>query len=203
LNVKQSDTAIRWEYKALSDLSVTSLFEIYRLRQQVFVIEQQCIYEDIDAADKTALHVLGWIDDRGIGCASENASDATKYSMEDSTEENAEENTEENTEENHYPKEQPPILCAYLRIMGLENTAQTVSIGRVVIEMGSRRKGVGKQLLSTALDYIERIAPEATITVSAQHHLTDFYQVLGFCVVSDPYDEDGIPHVRMVKTLAR
>lgn len=179
MNVKQSDTAIRWEYKALSDLSVTSLFEIYRLRQQVFVIEQQCIYEDIDSADKTALHVLGWIDDRGIRCASENA------------------------KESNYPKEQSPILCAYLRIMGLENTAQTVSIGRVVIEMGSRRKGVGKQLLSTALDYIERIAPQATITLSAQHHLTDFYQILGFCVVSDPYDEDGIPHVRMVKSLAR
>jgi len=191
LNVKQSDTAIRWEYKALSDLSVTSLFEIYRLRQQVFVIEQQCIYEDIDAADKTALHVLGWIDNRGIRCASENASDSTEG------------NTKDNTKESHYPKEQLPILCAYLRIMGLENTAQTVSIGRVVIEMGSRRKGVGKQLLSTALDYIERIAPQATITLSAQHHLTDFYQVLGFCVVSDPYDEDGIPHVRMVKTLAR
>ena len=179
MNVKQSDTAIRWEYKALSDLSVTSLFEIYRLRQQVFVIEQQCIYEDIDAADKTALHVLGWIDDRGIGCASENA------------------------KESRYPKEQLPILCAYLRIMGLENTAQTVSIGRVVIEMESRRKGVGKQLLSTALDYIERIAPGATVTLSAQHHLTDFYQILGFCVVSDPYDEDDIPHVRMVKSLAR
>ena len=191
MNVKQSDTAIRWEYKALSDLSVTSLFEIYRLRQQVFVIEQQCIYEDIDAADKTALHVLGWIDNRGIRCASENASDSTEG------------NTKDNTKESHYPKEQLPILCAYLRIMGLENTAQTVSIGRVVIEMGSRRKGVGKQLLSTALDYIERIAPQATITLSAQHHLTDFYQVLGFCVVSDPYDEDGIPHVRMVKTLAR
>ena len=191
MNVKQSDTAIRWEYKALSDLSVTSLFEIYRLRQQVFVIEQQCIYEDIDAADKTALHVLGWIDDRGIICASENASDSTEG------------NTKDNTKESHHPKEQSPILCAYLRIMGLENTAQTVSIGRVVIEMGSRRKGVGKQLLSTALDYIERIAPEATVTLSAQHHLTDFYQVLGFCVVSDPYDEDGIPHVRMVKTLAR
>ena len=191
MNVKQSDTAIRWEYKALSDLSVTSLFEIYRLRQQVFVIEQQCIYEDIDAADKTALHVLGWIDNRGIRCASENASDSTEG------------NTKDNTKESHYPKEQLPILCAYLRIMGLENTAQTVSIGRVVIEMESRRKGVGKQLLSTALDYIERIAPQATITLSAQHHLTDFYQVLGFCVVSDPYDEDGIPHVRMVKTLAR
>jgi ElaA protein len=162
----------RWEYKTFDDLSVTSLFELYRLRQQVFVIEQQCIYEDIDATDKTALHVLGWSDGAGENSASSPDDQSTLCAT----------------------------LCAYLRIMGLQDDAQVVSIGRVVIAIESRRAGVGKQLLRTALDYIERIVPQATITLSAQYHLTDFYQLLGFCVGSAPYDEDGIPHVRMVKT---
>jgi ElaA protein len=86
--------------------------------------------------------------------------------------------------------------------MGLQDNAQTVSIGRVVIAMESRKIGIGTQLMRTALGYIEGIAPQATITLSAQHHLTDFYQALGFVVASEPYDEDGIPHVHMVKTPA-
>ena len=170
--MKQGSEKIRWEYKAFDTLSAASLFEIYRLRQQVFVIEQQCIYEDIDATDKTALHVLGWSDSAGESSATS-------------------------------PDDQSALcatLHAYLRIMGLQDNAQTVSIGRVVVAMQSRKADIGTQLMRTALGYIESIAPQATITLSAQHHLTDFYQALGFVLASAPYDEDGIPHVRMVKT---
>jgi ElaA protein len=155
----RSYVVIRWEYKVFDALSVASLFELYQLRQQVFIIEQQCIYEDIDASDKTALHVLGWDDGT---CAK-------------------------------------PALSAYLRIMDLHVNSEMVSIGRVVVATVCRRSGVGTRLLHTALSCIESIAPQAPITLSAQCHLTGFYQALGFVVASEPYDEDGILHVRMFK----
>jgi len=40
-----------------SELSREELFEIYRLRVSVFVVEQQCPYQEIDDADRLAYHV--------------------------------------------------------------------------------------------------------------------------------------------------
>lgn len=44
--------------KRLEDLTSSELFEIFKLRCEVFVVEQNCIYADIDNQDKTALHVV-------------------------------------------------------------------------------------------------------------------------------------------------
>lgn len=44
--------------KKFSELTVYELFEIYKLRSAVFVVEQKCIYQDIDDADKNAYHVF-------------------------------------------------------------------------------------------------------------------------------------------------
>lgn len=48
---------IKWQHKKFSQLTVDELFEILRLRQEVFIIEQQCIYPDIDDVDKAASHL--------------------------------------------------------------------------------------------------------------------------------------------------
>ena len=47
--------------KHFSDLSVQELFEIYKLRVSVFVVEQHCPYQEVDNADKAAYHV--WLQD--------------------------------------------------------------------------------------------------------------------------------------------
>jgi len=39
--------------------------------------------------------------------------------------------------------------------------------------------------------------PDTAITISAQQYLQQFYTELGFETLSEPYDEDGIPHIRM------
>lgn len=49
---------IHWHYKAFKELSVDELYAILELRQAVFVIEQQCIYPDIDNADQLATHLF-------------------------------------------------------------------------------------------------------------------------------------------------
>ena len=44
-----------------SELSVEELFEIYKLRVSVFVVEQKCLYQEIDDADRSAYHL--WLKD--------------------------------------------------------------------------------------------------------------------------------------------
>ncbi len=43
--------------KHFDQLTTQELFEIYKLRNSVFVVEQNCPYQDIDNADKVAYHV--------------------------------------------------------------------------------------------------------------------------------------------------
>lgn len=51
--------------KHFSELSAEELFEIYRLRVSVFIVEQRCPYQDVDDADRTAYHL--WLrDENGI-----------------------------------------------------------------------------------------------------------------------------------------
>ena len=44
--------------KTFDELSTNELYEILKLRQDVFIIEQQCIYPDIDQKDRNSLHVF-------------------------------------------------------------------------------------------------------------------------------------------------
>lgn len=51
--------------KHFSQLSAEELFEIYKLRVSVFIVEQKCPYQDVDDADRTAYHL--WLrDENGI-----------------------------------------------------------------------------------------------------------------------------------------
>lgn len=45
--------------KQFNQLSINELYEILALRAEVFVVEQNCPYQDLDGKDKVALHVLG------------------------------------------------------------------------------------------------------------------------------------------------
>lgn len=49
--------------KHFSELSAEELFEIYKLRVSVFVVEQKCPYQEVDDADRTAYHL--WLEDGG------------------------------------------------------------------------------------------------------------------------------------------
>lgn len=53
-----TEAAVELVVKAFSELSVYELFEIYKLRASVFVVEQKCCYQDVDEADKSAYHVF-------------------------------------------------------------------------------------------------------------------------------------------------
>ena len=48
---------ICWRWTHFSELGIHDLYEILQLRQQVFVLEQQCLYQDIDDIDCYAWHL--------------------------------------------------------------------------------------------------------------------------------------------------
>ncbi len=45
--------------KSFSELTTTELYKILQLRSEVFVVEQDCVYQDLDFKDQKALHVFG------------------------------------------------------------------------------------------------------------------------------------------------
>jgi ElaA protein len=53
---------IQWKIKSFENLSVTELYDLLRLRSAIFVVEQNCVYLDLDGKDKVALHLLGEFD---------------------------------------------------------------------------------------------------------------------------------------------
>lgn len=48
--------------KTFEELSLHELYQLLQLRAEVFVVEQDCVYQDIDGKDEKALHVLGYED---------------------------------------------------------------------------------------------------------------------------------------------
>ncbi len=57
---------IIWQCKKFSDLSVEELYNILQLRNKVFVVEQNCPYQDCDGKDFNSYHVTGWVKDKLI-----------------------------------------------------------------------------------------------------------------------------------------
>lgn len=46
--------------KSFSELTTQELYDVLQLRAEVFVVEQNCVYQDVDGKDQKALHVLGY-----------------------------------------------------------------------------------------------------------------------------------------------
>lgn len=52
--------------KTFSELSVVELYAILRLRSEVFVVEQNCVYQDIDDKDQKAVHIIGYKNEKVV-----------------------------------------------------------------------------------------------------------------------------------------
>jgi len=153
-----SNTSASWELSRFRDLSVDDLYAIIRLREAVFIIEQNCPYPDADGRDPLAWHLLGWRE----------GSDGRE-------------------------------LAAYARLFEPGIRYREASIGRIVTSPGARGTGLGRQLMVEALQRMGQLAPNQPIKIAAQRRLEKFYTEYGFTTISDPYEEDGIVHVDMIR----
>lgn len=51
---------IKWVYKTFNTLDSAELYAIMQLRNEVFVVEQNCVYQDADGKDVDSWHLIGW-----------------------------------------------------------------------------------------------------------------------------------------------
>lgn len=92
-------------------------------------------------------------------------------------------------------------LTAYLRLLPTHTPyPDAVSFGRVLTAPFARGRGLGKDLITQVLLYLDKKQNTLPIMISAQLYLERFYQSFGFETISGPYDEAGIPHIKMKKT---
>ena len=147
-----------WQWSSFADLPNADLYEWLAQRQNVFVLEQQCLYPDLDGYDQDAWHLLGW-----------KARDGKRQ------------------------------LAAGLRVIAPGVKYTEMSIGRVLSTEAARGTGVGRELLTEGIARAGQLYPGHRIRIGAQRYLEAFYGSFGFRTVSEPYDEDGIMHVEMLR----
>ena len=51
---------LNWLYKNFNELLPDELYSILQLRNEVFVVEQNCVFQDADDKDQPSLHLMGW-----------------------------------------------------------------------------------------------------------------------------------------------
>jgi ElaA protein len=95
----------------------------------------------------------------------------------------------------HLWAEEAGVLRAYARIVPAGVKYKEQAIGRVITAPEARGTGLGKELMQRAI----AACASGPIRLGAQAHLERFYRELGFVPASEPYDEDGIPHVQMLR----
>jgi len=138
--------------KSFDELTTRELYEILRARSEIFVVEQSCIYQDLDGKDYESLHIFYEDDGRVTAC---------------------------------------------LRAYRLDENA--VHMGRVLtVKHGT---GLGAQLLDEGIRQIREHYHPKQIRIMAQCQAAGFYERVGFKSCSEPFLEDGIPHVNMILAL--
>jgi ElaA protein len=88
-------------------------------------------------------------------------------------------------------------ISAYARVLAPDDEHPTPRIGRVIVAPQARGRQLARPLMRNALETCAAHWPGVAVELGAQAHLARLYGSLGFEAVSDPYDEDGIPHVWM------
>ena len=57
------ESRINWIQKTFAELNTTELYALLRLRTEVFVVEQNCVFQDMDNKDQKSHHLMGWVGD--------------------------------------------------------------------------------------------------------------------------------------------
>ncbi len=93
----------------------------------------------------------------------------------------------------------PGELVAYARLVPPGVKFPEPSIGRVITSLAVRRTGAGHALMREAIERAGMLWPGQRLRIGAQMYLRDFYGSHGFTQSSEPYDEDGILHIEMIR----
>lgn len=89
-------------------------------------------------------------------------------------------------------------LVAYTRILPPGVSYTEASIGRVLTAGNVRGKNIGKELIQRSIEAVYQLFGKTAIQIGAQLYLQQFYEGFGFKKNSDIYQEDDIPHIKMI-----
>lgn len=59
---------MNWTLKKFEELTINELYALLRLRTEVFVVEQNCVFQDMDNKDQYCYHLMGWKDGELAAC---------------------------------------------------------------------------------------------------------------------------------------
>lgn len=162
---------VAWSDLAVADLDVPTLYAVLALRASVFVVEQECAYQDPDGLDllEGTRHLLG----RNNGGNGPIAAYARILA--------------------------PDVVVEQVAPASGQSRPEhpTPRIGRVIVSGETRGLQLGRRLMDQAIACCEKHWSNRPIELGAQTHLAAFYGSLGFAATGEPYDEDGIAHVWM------
>jgi ElaA protein len=155
---------VQWRCLPFDGLGGHELYRLLQLRSAVFVVEQACVFQDLDGLDAQAFHLLGEV-------ATANVADGARSAQ----------------------------LLACARLLPAGVAFAEASIGRVATATTARGSGLGHDLMAQACARLAQLWGPQAIRIGAQAHLQAYYGRHGFVTDGDPYLEDGIWHVEMLK----
>ena len=91
------------------------------------------------------------------------------------------------------------VLSAYARLFPPGARYKQASIGRVLTHPSARGAGLGRAVMNEAIQRIADAEWGPSIRLAAQMYLEGFYEEFGFRRIADPYLEDDIWHVDMIR----
>ncbi|WP_137825777.1 GNAT family N-acetyltransferase [Brevibacterium sp. 2SA] len=160
--------------KPFAELTTAELYGILQLRSQVFVVEQDCVFLDLDGVDTLPGTLHAFHPGDGGTIPDSHGAEAGVSLM---------------------PR-------AYARILpeGFADGPAAVpgarSIGRVITDPAARGQGWGRRLIAEVVAEFAHLP----LTLNAQSHLEGFYTGFGFAPNGPRFDEDGIEHTPMGRT---
>src|SRR4029078_13048509 len=60
LSERYKSAMINWSFKKFDNLTPDELYSVLQLRDEVFVVEQNCVFQDADNKDQGSYHLMGW-----------------------------------------------------------------------------------------------------------------------------------------------
>jgi ElaA protein len=148
-----SGPTLSWQWCRLDELSAEQVYAVLAARVAVFVVEQNCAYQELDGLDAGGEHLIAW-----------SGAD----------------------------------VAGYLRVLAPGTRFDDPSIGRIITTQPFRGSGLGRELVAQGIARARERYPGRPVRISAQRYLEKFYGEFGFVAVSEPYLEDGIPHIEML-----
>ena len=149
-----TNSDLQFYWYLLEEMGPVLLYDMLALRQGIFVVEQSCIYQDLDGLDKSALHLLVRKSGKIVAC---------------------------------------------LRLLTTDSQYEGLRIGRVAVSAGSRSMGIARAMMHKVIEKAEQDFSTKIISLNAQTYLQEFYESIGFRISGEPFLEDGIPHIEMLK----